>query len=354
MLAGEYAVLRGGHSLAVTVDTGMTVRVHWDPMAASWTIKSDLWNDPKVVEDDHSPQKDILCRAVQFAAKKTGLHGGTVSVTSALDIHHGLGSSSALRLGVCGAFFALQQGEKSGTPRDIPRESMHSAWLLQSEAQGLASGYDVVTQFVGGLVEFSFDYSDNKWAPRWFKHQIDGLDTFVHVFVGGAGAPTTQTMQTTNSWLDFGNRLEKFIDISETLVDCFNVCIQQYNAKSLKSLISACAASRGLFIGSPYFPNKLAASLSVLPGIDHKWSWKTTGAGGEDAILLVGQKNQLIEAFSVLHGLGWQQLQGKFSESGARIVPTKLGETIAKPSIQSWGANVTNLSSAKADDEVRL
>lgn len=354
MLAGEYAVLRGGHSLAVTVDTGMTVKVHWEPMAASWTIKSDLWRESKVVEDDHSHQKDILCRAVQFAAKKTGLHGGTVSVTSALDVHHGLGSSSALRLGVCGAFFALQQAAKSGSTQEIQRESMHCAWQLQSEAQGLASGYDAVTQFVGGLVEFNFDYSDNKWAPHWFKHQIEGLDTFVHVFVGGSGAPTTQTMQTTNSWLDFGNRFEKFIDSSETLVDSFNVCIQQHNARSLKSLINACAASRGLFVGSPYFPNKLAASLSVVPGIDQKWSWKTTGAGGEDAILLIGQKNQLMEAFSVLHRLGWQPFQGKFSDTGARIVPIKFEETSSKPSQQSLRDPVTNPTSVKAGNEVRL
>jgi mevalonate kinase len=324
MLAGEYAVLRGGHSLAVTVDIGMNVKLSWIPTAAAWTINSNLWEKPKIVDDDHTPQKDILCRAVQFAAKKTGLHGGTISITSALDVKHGLGSSSALRLGVCGAFFALQQAEKHGFAQSIPRESLNAAWQLQSEAQGLASGYDVVTQYVGGLVEFNFDYSDNKWVPHWFKHHRDGLDSFVHVYVGGCGAPTTQTVQTTASWLDFGSRLDKFLDVSETLIDAFNLCIQQPNTTSLKALIAACAASRAQFAGSPHFPGNIAANLGLLPGIDKKWTWKTTGAGGEDAILLIGEQHETVAAAARLTELGWHRLNVKFSDMGGHILQPPL------------------------------
>ena len=118
MLAGEYAVLKGGHSLAASLTSGMTVDIEWDPTAASWEIHSDIWSAPKYVNDDHTPQTDMLCRAVQFAAKKTGMHGGKVSVLSKIAIEHGIGSSSALRLGICAAFFCLHKSEKT-TPSCI-------------------------------------------------------------------------------------------------------------------------------------------------------------------------------------------------------------------------------------------
>jgi mevalonate kinase len=320
MLAGEYAVLRGGHCLAATIDTGMLVSISWDPLAASWTINSNLWKTPKIVEDDHTPQKDILCRAVQFAAKKSGLHGGTISIVSELDVRHGLGSSSALRLGICAGFIALQQSDKHELATVLPREALHSAWQLQGESQGQASGYDIVTQFVGGLVEFDYGYQDNKWTPHWFKHSVVGLDKFVHIFVGGRGAPTAETIMTTSSWLDLGGRLEKFLDVSETLVDAFNYCLHQLTAASIKNLVCASAASRSLFIGSPNFPAKLATSLSSLPGIDKKWSWKTTGAGGEDAILLIGLQEEIHGVEAALNKHGWQRLDTRFSDHGAHLL----------------------------------
>ena len=320
MLAGEYAVLKGGHSLAVTLTRGMTVTVEWDPTAASWEIQSDLWPSPKHVVDDHTPQSEMLCRAVQFAAKKTGMHGGKVSVTSEIDVEHGIGSSAALRLGVCAAFFYLQKQETSPKNDILPRDSIYSAWQLQTEGQGLASGYDVVTQYVGGLVEFNFQYSDNKWTPHWFKHQLESLGQFVQVFVGGSGAPTAQTLQTMTSWLDSGGRLERLIDLSENLVDAFIIASQWPNPVNLKNLVRACSASRALFWGNPHFPSNIASALSTVPGIDDRWSWKTTGAGGEDAILLVGRAADLESAKAKLASIGWHRLDAVFSESGAKIL----------------------------------
>lgn len=320
MLAGEYAVLRGGHALAVTIDSGMSVSLKWEPHAASWSIFSSLWDSPKTVSDDHTPQTDILCRAVQLAAKKTGFHGGTINVASALDIRHGLGSSSALRLGICGAFFALQEHNKNHLTPVIPRESINAAWQLQSESQGLASGYDIVTQYVGGIVEFSFEYLSNKWSPHWFKHHVGSLNKFVHVFVGGQGAPTTQTMHTTNSWLDSAGRLDKIMDVSESLVDSFSQCLHYPSKRSLRELIYNCAVSRSLFVGNPHFPAELATKLGQIAGVDSTWSWKTTGAGGEDAILLIGEQAQISDAESSLKQSGWYRLNANFSDQGAKVI----------------------------------
>lgn len=197
-----------------------------------------------------------------------------------------------------------------------------AAWQLQSEAQGLASGYDIVTQFVGGLVEFNFDYTSNRWAPHWFKHHIDGLSKFAHVFVGGRGAPTSTTIQTTGSWLDTAGRLDRLLDVSESLVDAFNACIHSPDRLSFQRLVSSCAASRSLFAGNPHFPSELAQNLSNVKGLDTNWSWKTTGAGGEDALLVIATDNDLKAVTAKLSLSGWHPISARFSDNGAKILKT--------------------------------
>lgn len=331
MLAGEYAVLRGGHSLAATLDCGMNVRVEWDDQAAQWEINSTIWDEPKFVADDHTPQVDMLCRAVQVAARKVGMHGGKVFVSSDIEIEHGIGSSSALRLGVCGAFLALKHGVDSQSLGGIPRDAMHTAWSLQSEAQGVASGYDIATQYAGGLVEFSYEYSDNKWKPRWFKHPLNSLGEIVHIFVGGKGAPTASTTHTTSSWLEGFNRLDRLLETSEGLVDAFNIAIQWPTIGHLRKLIKSCAAIRSLFHGSPHFPASVAEALSTVGGMDQTWSWKTTGAGGEDAVLLIGTAHDIRHAVSKLWELGWHRLDYGFSERGCSIISSPMPSEFARP-----------------------
>ncbi len=326
MLAGEYAVLRGGHALAVTLSCGMTVKVKWDIHAAHWEIHSNLWPEPKFVYDDHTPQVDMLCRAVQFAARRCGMHGGTVEVSSDIEIKHGIGSSSALRLGVCTAFYILKNGPDASRPGGLPIDAVHAAWTLQSEGQGIASGYDIATQFAGGLVEFNYEYQDNKWKPHWFRHDLNDLADIVHVFVGGQGAPTAHTTLTTSSWLEGANRTERLLDVSETLIDAFNVSIQWPQANNLKRLIQACGAMRQLFVGSPHFPSSVADQLQGIPGCDQTWTWKPTGAGGEDAILIVGRTADIGAVTQKLWTIGWHRLNVPFSDTGARIVSKVIPE----------------------------
>jgi mevalonate kinase len=244
------------------------------------------------------------------------------TLDSDLDVSYGVGSSSALRLGVCGAFFALQKPDDFKNHAGLPREALTAAWQLQSEAQGQASGYDIVTQFVGGLVEFNFDYSGNRWSPHWFKHDLDGLNKMIHVFVGGRGAPTTSTIQTTGSWLDSAGRLDRLLDVSESLVDSFNACIHSPDKLSFQRLVSACAASRALFAGNPHFPAELAHALANLRGIDKNWTWKTTGAGGEDAVLVIAIENDLKAVADQLALAGWRSISARFTDHGAHILNT--------------------------------
>jgi hypothetical protein len=142
--------------------------------------------------------------------------------------------------------------------------------------------------------------------------------------------------------------MDKFLDVSETLVDAFNLCIQQPNITSLKALIAACAASRAQFVGSPHFPGNIAANLGLLPGIDKKWTWKTTGAGGEDAILLIGEHHETVAAADRLTELGWRRLNAKFSDMGGHILQrpitsesTALAQTSKEGSQHNKQSNAT-------------
>lgn len=319
MLAGEYAVLRGGHALAVTVDRSMTVDVKFDPAAFSWIVKSNIWDEPREVTDSKLPETDPLCRAVQASARRHGLQGGTVEIQSSIEIADGIGSSSALRLGVCSAFHLLKHNRDPQRHSGVPLDCVMQAWALQAENQGVASGYDIATQYAGGLVEFSFQYEANVWTPKWFKHELDMLGDYVHVFVGGHGAPTSTTLQSTASWLDSGNRFERLIDTSENLVDAFLNAIRWQSPENFRRLVICTSAQRAMFGGSPHFPLAVAEKLANIPGIDTKWSWKTTGAGGEDAILLIGPLRSIQPAAQELWSMGWHRLEAPFTPSGIRI-----------------------------------
>jgi mevalonate kinase len=330
MLAGEYAVLRGSHALAATVAHGMTISLEWQNHAAEWEIHSNLWSEPKIVQDDRTPQVDMLCRAVQAASKRFGFHGGRVTVSSDLEVKHGLGSSSALRLGICAAFHILKHGPDTSRPGQIPLAAAEAAYQLQSEGQGIASGYDIATQLVGGLVEFNYEFNNNRWTPHWFRHDLGHIAEIVHVFVGGKGAPTSQTTMTTAAWLEGVNRLEKLIETSENLIDCFNVAIHWPDRRHLQRLVQSCGAMRQIFVGSPHFPAEAAETLQTIAGCDQQWSWKTTGAGGEDAIILVGRTADIATATQRLWDLGWHRLDAQFAETGARIVSSTTGEPLGE------------------------
>ena len=331
MLAGEYSVLRGAHALAVTLNQHMTVDVTVEPTHTTWEVHSNLWSAPVIIKDFHSQQDEMLCRAVQSEARRNNLSGGIVRVTSDIDVKHGLGSSSALRLGVCAAMRTLRNGLDSQRASQISAEAVNDAWSMQFEEQGMASGYDIATQYAGGLVEFSFQYEENRWRPHWFKHQLEALPQVVHLFVGGKGAPTTSTMHATSTWLDGGNRIERLIETSENLVDAFLNMIRWPSNQSLKKLCAAAGAQRLLFAANPMFPVEIAKALADISGLDQTWSWKTTGAGGEDAIMLIGVKDQLTPAIEALAKIGWQPLGVKFGTSGISIEEASPHETSPQP-----------------------
>jgi mevalonate kinase len=216
----------------------------------------------------------------------------------------------------------LKHGRDLSLTQNIGRNVLEMAWTLQHEAQGQASGYDLVTQYLGGLVEFYADQTNDHWHPHWFRLPVDGLADFVHVFVGGAGTPTTSALQTTSQWLDNGNRSDKLSDISEAMVDAFVRQIRFPTVVSQRQLFATIADHRTFFMSSPLFPSEISSELAQCQGHDIVWSWKTTGAGGEDAILILGSLENAKPGIKLLLSRGWRRLDAKFSENGIRLTST--------------------------------
>jgi mevalonate kinase len=329
MLAGEYAVLKGGHALASTINQSMFIHVSLDPASYVWNVESDLWQTPSSVDMRHQSQQhsDPLLQSVFALAKRHGLSGGTIRVRSDLDIHHGAGTSSALRLGIAGAMQTLKYGRGATHPSGINPTCMGHAWELQRLSQGIASGYDIATQFYGGLVEFHRNAEDHVWNPHVFKHPVAYLNSWCHVFVGGRGAPTTQTIQSSTHWLDGGHRYDRMIDLSEAVVDAMMMHLRFPSTASLRNCIHSIAMQRALFSGTPSFPAELSNALASTSGADSLWGWKTTGAGGEDAILVIADPRQLANPRKTLESLGWSKAEFEFASSGISIQALHLNDS---------------------------
>jgi hypothetical protein len=208
------------------------------------------------------------------------------------------------------------------------------AWLLQRNAQSLASGYDVATQLTGGLVEFRnpaarrpmiagpMPEGEDKWPVEITRHErlLATARELVHPFAGGRGAPTATVLAETLVWLDQEGRLEALLYASEALVECFHAALaERFNGVALARLVAAAREHRSVFQGSPHDPVHLENALAQLKGFDQTWTFKTTGAGGEDAIILIGEPSCVSLATDTLYRMGWDRLPARFAGDGANV-----------------------------------
>ena len=350
MLAGEYVVLAGARALAVTLDSWLTARLTAANESGIW-VHSNLWPTAQhinVTGDLHELRGTPLLHAVAEAAKFYGIDRAELSIDSTIDVSHGIGSSSALRLAVTMVMAYAQETKLTGVMTqkppstagathtcpyvDAPWGAARFAVALQREAQGSASGYDVATQFRGGLVAFTGCDDLQKW-PRTVEQfsptQLAALGKLVHVYVGGSGAPTAPLLKTTRAWLAAQGHWERLVERSQELVHGLIEALKP-TAQDVdrKRLYHACAAHRALLRASPSFPRAIESALLAVRGLDESFTWKTTGAGGDDAILLIGPASELQRARAALKALGRSPLDCMFTAHGAEAtvqpsVPTK-------------------------------
>lgn len=351
MLAGEYAVLKGGHALACTV--GTTLNLSYVPTSQAdalswrdqheWTVDSDLWSETKHVSMRSGDQhKDPVCRDVSAAARYFQVLSGHVKIDSKINIQHGIGSSSAIRLGLAWCINrlhgknakALVSGATAHSSFDPTAEwsseTLKLAYRLQLAQQAVASGYDIVTQYVGGLTEFSFDGTGVQWKPKYFRHPVREIDRWCHIFVSDVGAPTAQTINQQLPFLEGSSaRFERFYDLSENLVDALLHHHRFLSRESFRLVSSINRSHRVFFESMMDFPHEVSKQLSSLPGYDQNWTWKTTGAGGRDAILVFAPKETLPKITYALGEVGWSPPPYGFTELGLQEVSPDYGQSLS-------------------------
>ena len=321
MLAGEYAVLDGGRALAVALDGELQVRcdAFHETGAAGATITtlelhSNLWLEPKIIEVDHDneplmsdPFIDAAISALSAWASKPSKV--IFHVKANLDPTHGVGSSSALRLAVLASAKHIAAGSLINVA-----ELADSALELQRRAQPAASGYDIAVQSRGGLIEFR-QGATRSLSVRAENH-LDKLASCMVIMVGGVGASTGATMILFLDWLVKNKAHAELMHLSETLVDAWQEFLTSPANTGLPQLIKAVGQHRTLMAQSPVFPERIATILEKITGLDATWTWKTTGAGGEDAIILIGANETLKAPCEALSKIGWHQSPFNFTPNG--------------------------------------
>jgi len=286
------------------------------------TVRSNLWSSPRFVPQPWpESDDDLLMDAVLQAARRYHISHATVDITSELDIRFGLGSSSALRLAVFAGFASIHDGGKDPVGETMEMwPAAEAAFTHQRQHQHTASGYDIVAQCVGGLVEWQT--TTNLWpGPLTRLPAPDDFSSWLAVWVGGRGAPTTETVFSGRRWLDQSpERWENLHRLTAPLHQEFKAAFAAGGAAhDLLPLISAMGALRQFWRQAPQYPDTLDRILAPLTGLDRTWSWKPTGAGGEDAILVVGSPQDRSPATAALTQAGWHPLPLKITQQGLSL-----------------------------------
>ena len=306
MLAGEYSVLTKGRSLSATVDAFLTMDIS-DRIEDSIEVQSNLWPQPIQLNFNKNPEP--LFDSLQSAAKQHDISRALVQVRSHLSVAYGLGSSSAVRLAAHLGLLAFAK-QSIQFPPDLLWSSAREAWRLQREQQGFASGYDLVTQLHGGYLEWRPDYEC--WPGAIRSLSLDWLHDWVHPYAGGQGAPTEKVGGSVRGWLDQEGLWPELLQRNECLIDAFL-------AQEGEALIAANQTHRQLFQKAPFYPASLYKGLASLSGFDRSWSFKTTGAGGEDAILILGHRSNLTGVDAALNRQGWKRLSSSWTTQPSQV-----------------------------------
>jgi mevalonate kinase len=261
------------------------MHIAWNANGDEIAVTSALWNERRrLATHPHDP----ALIAAQSVCQTYRLSSGEFTLDAELDPATGVGSSSAMRLGM--ALCAAQQAQK--LRNDAERwEAARVAFDLQAAAQsGVASGYDIATQLIGGLVcmqrSEALDWPGVVIATRqhdaWLNH-------YVHPIRCGKGAATADLAPRMASFLAQGDAWETWCKRSEELVAHLSEAIvTNHFDHSLRQRI---AGWRDLMAQSPA-RHSLDSELRTLPGCDESWTFKTTGAGGDDAVLIFAETDE--------------------------------------------------------------
>lgn len=308
MLNGEYSCLFGHKALALTLNRFM--HFYYEPSTEKeWGIDSDFY--PKILEGPlnellFDQPNDLLLQALSFYQQKTSCSPFKIQIKSKIKPSYGLGSSSALRLGL--AMICL----------NIPSihdhriaDAIDLGWQSQKNSQGAASGYDLITQAYAGLVESQTQQNKTQFT---FTKQTLSTSTKPHelidIFVGTEGAPTSSQLNNTLAELTENKQLQHLILVQEALLPLWKIFL---NGEWSPEFCSYLLKKQQIFLQCSNYPQKIHQALSQISNFGKNFVYQLTGAGGEDAILLMGPERQ--KAFGTMQNLGFKKLDWTFYQT---------------------------------------
>ncbi|MCY4380248.1 MAG: hypothetical protein OXC40_01585 [Proteobacteria bacterium] len=331
MLAGEYAILFGlSDALACSLSCYLTVTCKrvcdLNQIAPGMiTVQSDLWHEPK------SYQLGALLELTSSTAMSLGrvfytlyrllteLKENGDNHTHVSDYHYhmtigsqiplmaGFGSSSALKLAVLFGFVRC-----AGLS---VKDQMLLSIAYQSQADfqgGFASGYDVLVQYYGGLVTSSYVGAHQQVQVKHHQRDakiITALNQHFHLFSQEHQASPTGPLIShvlpkilpsfsgdqipLNGWSQNKQRFDRrFLEIASCHQDMIDMMTVGDFSDKLMMTMKQCRQLTCDFLGHDQgnaILSELEDKLADCAGLDQTFSFKSTGAGGLDALLFVGQ-----------------------------------------------------------------
>lgn len=390
MLAGEYAVLFGGQALTATLSCGVLVTCTRSTLAQSpataacrppsasasprrpfITITSSLWQRPRHLQfheltqaESRGHQELITHTLGQFITHARSHHPSLwkhiyaiatcseypsatsfhLDVNSELPPAAGIGSSSAITLGVLLAF-----NRSTGQHLDDPEILQLACRSQQMYQRGYGSGYDVISQYYGGIVLTQGPTEGGRIATMVRHHHeaafMERATQLLSLYTQPQLTTSTSALLATMlAPVESGSATRPPRDVAHppTLTsppsmaslpaqppaEFATICTWQRRLVALLSafkmsaeLIATARTAHQHLCQHPQFtyPQELFAELCTVPGFNQNYTVKTTGAGGSDALLSIGTLPA--QAVTILSSYGYKPLANSLSSRGAHRQP---------------------------------
>jgi hypothetical protein len=141
------------------------------------------------------------------------------------------------------------------------------------------------------------------------------LNEQVMIYTGGSGAPTESTVRKffdkTSSDHGF---FTKFCELSRLQTKLWYDYVNLQTESLRDELIATIAAQRNYQLKYDQTVNDIFDYLtSYIPGFDHEWTCKPTGAGGQDALIVVANKDQKQVVDEALGRFGYKHDKALFA-----------------------------------------
>ena len=319
MFSGEYAVLFGGVAVSSSLNTYMEMEVIKNN-DRSLKIYSSYYPEGLILKcrnDVLGIESLPLKKALMFCLdhSEVNLFQFDIKEKTHWDSAAGFGGSSAIILSILSIFLSYKYKKE---------ELLYHAYNIQKKYQGHSSGYDMVTQMYGGVIEYRC--LDNKEesdrvGSRFYeiKPATVGIDMnkYIHIFTSSIGSNTSSLIKKTLPFL-LDKKKNEFMkisnDLSMKMLSFLNSSKDDMDL-NITRLFDLIEKQQNFFYDMDDYPNVIKI-LKNHPLYKKDFIVKTTGAGGSDAILLIGDRDKIENSFSILEQNGWKKMIDPFSKKG--------------------------------------